>query len=123
MNLAVRMPGWWSRRSNWRNRMKRMPPRRGFGGRGFQRFALSERCFGQTTFLNVVGNARAFQHLVEQRLTEAESRAYLSNLLGAGEPFCLDDDALVPEELRAASRVMRNAAYVPKPVRCAAELA
>jgi hypothetical protein len=37
--------------------------------------------------------------------------------------LCLDDDALAPEELRAAYRIMRNAGYVPEPVRCAAELA
>lgn len=66
---------------------------------------------------------RVLQQLAEQRLAEAEARGELSNLPGSGAPLCLDDDALVPEELRAAYRILRNAGYVPAPVRCAAELA
>ena len=40
--------------------------------------------------------------LVEQRLSEAVSRGELDNLPGAGRPLALDDDPLVPEDLRLA---------------------
>jgi hypothetical protein len=35
------------------------------------------------------------------------------DLPGAGRPLDLDDDALVPEELRLAYRILKNAGYVP----------
>jgi hypothetical protein len=51
--------------------------------------------------------------LVEQRLEEAVSRGELANLPGEGRPLELDDDALVPEELRAAYRILKNAGFIP----------
>jgi hypothetical protein len=54
--------------------------------------------------------------LVEQRLEEAVSRGELSNLPGEGRPLELDDDPLVPEELRAAYRILKNAGLVPPEV-------
>ena len=54
--------------------------------------------------------------LVEQKLAEAVSRGELDNLPGAGRPLDLDDDKLVPEELRVAYRILKNAGYVPPEV-------
>jgi hypothetical protein len=54
--------------------------------------------------------------LVEQRLEEAVSRGELENLPGAGRPLELDDDPLVPEELRVAYRILKNAGFVPPEV-------
>ena len=51
--------------------------------------------------------------LAEQRIREAQERGEFDNLPGAGAPLALDDDALVPEELRAAYRILKNAGYVP----------
>jgi len=39
--------------------------------------------------------------LAERRIAEAVSRGDFDHLSGAGRPLDLDDDALVPEELRA----------------------
>ena len=50
--------------------------------------------------------------LVEQRLEEAVSRGELANLPGEGRPLELDDDPLVPEELRLAHRILKNAGFV-----------
>lgn len=54
--------------------------------------------------------------LVEQKLSEAVSRGELDNLPGAGRPLELDDDALVPEDMRMAHRILRNAGYAPAEV-------
>lgn len=54
--------------------------------------------------------------LVEQKLLEAVSRGELDNLPGAGRPLDLDDDPLVPEDLRVAYRILKNAGYVPPEV-------
>jgi hypothetical protein len=52
--------------------------------------------------------------LAEQKLAEAVSRGELDNLPGAGRR--LEDDALVPEELRLAYRILKNAGFVPPEV-------
>ena len=51
--------------------------------------------------------------IVEQRIREAQARGDFDDLPGAGAPLELGDDALVPEELRAAYRVLRNAGILP----------
>jgi hypothetical protein len=54
--------------------------------------------------------------LVEQKLEEAVSRGELENLPGEGRPLDLDHDPLVPEELRVAYRILKNAGCVPPEV-------
>ena len=54
--------------------------------------------------------------LVEQRISAAAARGEFDNMPGAGEPLALDDDALVPEEVRVANRIMKNAGFVPPAV-------
>ncbi len=54
-----------------------------------------------------------FERMAEQRIAEAIERGELSDLPGAGKPLALDDDALIPEELRLAYRVLKNAGCVP----------
>jgi hypothetical protein len=56
------------------------------------------------------------ESLVEQRIAEAQERGELDDLPGTGAPLELDDDRLVPEELRVAYRVLKNAGYVPPEV-------
>jgi hypothetical protein len=51
--------------------------------------------------------------LVEQRIEAAIARGEFDNLPGAGRPLALDDDALVPPELRLAYRLLKNAGCVP----------
>lgn len=54
--------------------------------------------------------------LAERRIEEAIARGELDNLPGAGRPLELDDDRLVPEELRLAYRILKNAGFVPPEV-------
>jgi hypothetical protein len=51
--------------------------------------------------------------LVEQRIAAARDAGELDDLPGAGKPLDLDDDRLVPEELRVAYRILKNAGFVP----------
>jgi hypothetical protein len=55
----------------------------------------------------------ALDLLAEQRIVEAQRRGEFDDLPGAGRPLALDDDPLVPEELRGAYRILKNAGYVP----------
>ena len=54
--------------------------------------------------------------IAEQRIAEAIERGELSNLPGAGKPLELDDDALIPQDLRLAYRVLKNAGFAPPEV-------
>lgn len=64
----------------------------------------------------------AFNELIERRIDEARRQGAFDDLPGAGKPLNLDDDRLVPEELRAAFRVLKNAGYVPSEVEALRDL-
>ena len=51
--------------------------------------------------------------LAEQKIAAALEAGELDDLPGAGRPLDLYDDPLVPEDLRVAYRILRNAGFVP----------
>jgi hypothetical protein len=53
----------------------------------------------------------ALELLAEQKIAEAAERGDLDGLPGAGRPLELDDDALVPEEMRMARRILKNSGF------------
>ncbi len=55
----------------------------------------------------------ALEIIAEQKIAAALAAGDLEHLPGAGEPLDLDDDRLVPEELRMAYRILKNAGFVP----------
>ncbi len=55
--------------------------------------------------------------IAEAKIRQAIERGDLDDLPGAGKPLVLEDDRLVPDELRMAYRILRNAGYVPDEVR------
>lgn len=58
----------------------------------------------------------AFDDLIERRIEEARRQGAFDDLPGSGRPLELDDDRLVPEELRVAWRILKNAGFVPPEV-------
>jgi hypothetical protein len=63
-----------------------------------------------------------FDLIAEQKISEAIARGELSNLPGEGRPLDLQDDALVPEDLRMACRILKNAGFVPPEVEMVREI-
>lgn len=51
--------------------------------------------------------------LIEARIAQAQAAGAFDDLPGEGKPLDLDDDRLVPEDVRAAYRILKNAGYVP----------
>jgi len=51
--------------------------------------------------------------VAEERIQEAVRRGDFDALPGAGKPLDLDGDPLVPAEVRAAHRILKNAGLVP----------
>lgn len=66
---------------------------------------------------------QAFEAIAEQRIQEALARGELDNLPGAGRPLDLDDDRLVPQELRMVFRILKNSGYVPPEVQTLKDIA
>ena len=56
---------------------------------------------------------QTFDAIVERRIREAQDRGEFENLPGSGAPLALDDNLLVPEDLRVAYRLLKNAGFVP----------
>jgi hypothetical protein len=54
-----------------------------------------------------------FDSIAEKKIAEAIERGEFKDLPGEGKPLELDDDAHVPEDLRVAYRILKNAGYVP----------
>ncbi|MGE5525676.1 MAG: DnaJ family domain-containing protein [Rhodospirillaceae bacterium] len=59
---------------------------------------------------------KSLESLVEERIRDAQARGEFDDLPGTGAPLELDDDRLVPEDLRVAYRVLKNAGFVPPEV-------
>jgi hypothetical protein len=53
---------------------------------------------------------------VEEQVTRAQAEGQFDDLPGAGRPLALDDDLLVPEDLRMACRILKNAGVLPPEV-------
>lgn len=56
---------------------------------------------------------RGWDAIIEAKIAEAQAAGAFDDLPGTGKPLDLDDDRLVPEDLRAAYRILKNAGYVP----------
>lgn len=58
----------------------------------------------------------ALAFIAERRIEEAQRAGVFDDLPGAGKPLTLEDDNNVPEDLRMAYKVLRNAGYVPEEI-------
>ncbi|MFP4560415.1 MAG: DnaJ family domain-containing protein [Thiohalorhabdus sp.] len=54
-----------------------------------------------------------FQRLAEERIQEAMEKGGFDDLPGQGEPLELEDDSMVPQELRTAYRMLKNSGHLP----------
>jgi hypothetical protein len=55
----------------------------------------------------------AYHRLVEEKIREAVQRGEFDNLPGSGEPLQLDDDSHLPDDLRIAHKILKNADCLP----------
>jgi hypothetical protein len=51
--------------------------------------------------------------IAEERIVEAQRRGEFDNLPGHGKPLQLEDDSHIPEDLRLAYKVLKNANCLP----------
>src|SRR5512134_3322118 len=51
--------------------------------------------------------------IAEEKIREAMARGEFDNLPGAGKPLALEDDSMVPEDLRVPYKILKNAGCLP----------
>jgi len=54
-----------------------------------------------------------FTKLVEQRIQAAQRNGEFEDLQGSGKPIEFTDDSRIPEDLRMAYKMLKNADYAP----------
>ncbi len=51
--------------------------------------------------------------VAEQRIRQAQEEGQFDNLAGRGRPLVLEDDSMIPEDLRMAYKILKNSGHVP----------
>lgn len=54
-----------------------------------------------------------FARVVEERIREAQREGAFENLPGKGKPLQLEDQSLIPEDLRMSYHILKNAHVLP----------
>jgi hypothetical protein len=62
------------------------------------------------------------QEIIERKIKEAQEKGEFDNLPGRGEPLQLDDDSGVPEDLRLAYKILKNADCLPPEIELKKEI-
>lgn len=60
--------------------------------------------------------------IAEEKILKAAENGEMDDLPGKGKPMKIDDDSRVPEDLRMAYKVLKNAGFTPPEVEARAEL-
>ena len=63
-----------------------------------------------------------FTKIIERRIKEAQERGEFDNLPGQGEPLVLEDDSGIPDELRLAYKILKNADCLPSELQLKKEI-
>jgi hypothetical protein len=63
-----------------------------------------------------------FEKLIESRIKKAQVEGAFENLPGSGQPLHLEDDRHIPEDLRMAHKVLKNADCLPPEVQLRKEI-
>ena len=63
-----------------------------------------------------------FEKLIEERIKKAQVDGAFENLPGSGQPLHLEDDRHIPEDLRMAHKVLKNADCLPPEVQLRKEI-
>jgi len=63
-----------------------------------------------------------FEKLIESRIKKAQNEGAFEDLPGSGQPIDLEDDRHIPEDLRMAHKVLKNADCLPPEVQLRKEI-
>jgi hypothetical protein len=63
-----------------------------------------------------------YEKIVEDRIKKAQRRGEFDDLPGAGKPLELTDDRHIPEDLRLAYKILKNADFLPPEIELKKEI-
>lgn len=63
-----------------------------------------------------------FENLIESRIKKAQEQGAFEDLPGSGQPLPIEDDRHIPEDLRMAHKVLKNAGCLPPEVQLRKEI-
>ncbi|MBC2713216.1 MAG: DUF1992 domain-containing protein [Desulfosarcina sp.] len=63
-----------------------------------------------------------FEKIIESRIKKAQDDGAFENLPGSGQPLHMEDDRHIPEDLRMAHKVLKNADCLPPEVQLRKEI-
>jgi len=63
-----------------------------------------------------------FARIAEERIREAQKEGVFDNLPGKGKPLVLEDQSMVPEDLRISYHILKNAQVLPPEVELQKEI-
>jgi len=63
-----------------------------------------------------------FEKIIESRIKKAQDEGAFEDLRGSGQPLQLEDDRHIPEDLRLAHKVLKNADCLPPEVHLRKEI-
>lgn len=63
-----------------------------------------------------------FERIVEERIKKAQYLGAFDNLSGAGKPLKFQDDRHIPEDLRLAYKILKNADCLPPEIELKKEI-
>lgn len=63
-----------------------------------------------------------FEKIVEERIRAAQMRGDFDNLPGSGQPIVLEDDSHIPEDIRLAYKILKNADCLPPEIEMKKEI-
>ena len=65
---------------------------------------------------------KGLQDIIEIRIKAAQERGEFDNLPGQGEPLHMEDDSRIPEDLRLAHKILKNANCLPPEIELKKEI-
>ena len=63
-----------------------------------------------------------FQKIIEARIKSAQKKGAFDNLPGAGKPIVFEENGSVPEDLRLAYKILKNADCLPPEIELRKEI-
>jgi hypothetical protein len=65
---------------------------------------------------------QGFEKIVEERIRKAQKKGEFENLVGSGKPLKYNDNWCIPEDLRLAYKILKNADCLPPEIELKKEI-
>jgi hypothetical protein len=82
----------------------------------------SRRFSARNLVIYIIMISTGFEKIIEERILQAQRRGDFENLPGSGKPLEIEDDRHIPEDLRLAYKILKNADCIPPEIELKKEI-